>query len=177
MDDLVDAIVDGVPFEEPFALLGHSLGGLVAFEVARALRDLGREPRHLYVSSVGAPPITHGSLLIHELPDGEFLAEIERRWGALPPQVHANPQLRAMVVEQQRSDVEIFETYRYVPGDPLTCPITAVQGDRESFDLAAWSAHTTGTCVTRDLPGGHFYLREQRKALLELMTPCSTSRS
>ncbi|WP_412076207.1 thioesterase II family protein [Streptomyces xanthophaeus] len=169
MPDLVDALVEQVGFGPgPFAFFGHSLGGLVAHEVARRLRDAGRPgPRRLFVSSVQPPPFTTRQP-VHRLPPGELLTEIERRWGALPAVVHEDDELRDVVLGYFRADMEIAETYAFDPGTPLTVPVTAFAGDQEDGDLTGWGAHTTGPFRHHTLRGGHFYFRdpEQRRELL-----------
>jgi surfactin synthase thioesterase subunit len=171
MSTVVEAIVAAVDFAPPFALFGHSLGGLVAFEVARALTRRGNGPDHLFVSAVPAPdvrcrPPTH----LHALPDDAFLVEVERRWGRLAEPVRENLKLRALVLGYLRADVEIFETYEYAPSAPLDCPITTVRGTAEpDIDMSGWSRHTRGPAVAHELPGGHFYLRDQRDALTGLI--------
>lgn len=168
MQPLVEAIVAAVTFDRPFALFGHSLGGLVAFEVARALRELGREPDRLFLSSCPPPPIARTGDPIHSLPDAGLLAEIQRRWGPLPPRVIADPGFRALLLTYYRADIELFETYRFAPGYPLTCPLTVFAGDQEQGGpaLAGWRRHTTGTFDFQSFPGDHFYLRQQRASLL-----------
>ena len=149
----------------------HPRAQLVAFEVARALRDLGREPDQLFLSSCPPPPLPTTRTAIHALPDGQLLREIERRWGPLPAPVHADPELRALVLGCYRADIAIFETYRYVAGEPLHCPITALAGDQERDDLHTqrWREHTRGRFEARSFPGHHFYHREQRGELLRVM--------
>ena len=171
MDPLVQTIVEAVPFDSPCALFGHSLGGLIAFEVARTLRDLGREPDRLFVSSCPPPLIRRGGTAIHLLPDAGLLAEIERRWGALPEHVHADPGLRALVLASHRADIELFETYRHVPGEPLTCPLTVIAGDQERGDLDpdGWRGCTLGSFDLQILRGHHFYFRQQRHDLMRLI--------
>lgn len=171
MPELVDAVVEALDPRRPFAFLGHSFGGLVAFEVTRALRDRGRElPRRLYLSSSPPPPHNRGTTLVHTLPDEELLAEIERRWGELPAQVHHDATLREMVLEVFRADITLFETYRYEPGPPLEIPVSVFAGDqeRETLPIENWRACTTGPFDVTHLPGGHFYFRapEQRSQLL-----------
>ncbi|MFI0907260.1 acyltransferase domain-containing protein [Streptomyces sioyaensis] len=171
MPELVDAVVEALDPQRPFAFLGHSLGGLVAFEVTRALRDRGRElPRRLYLSSSPPPPHTRGRTVVHTLPDEELLAEIERRWGELPAQVHTDATLREMVLEVFRADLGLFETYRYAPGPPLEIPVSVFAGDQErtALHVENWQAHTTGPFDVTHLPGGHFYFRDpqQRRELL-----------
>ncbi|RJQ81239.1 thioesterase [Pseudonocardiaceae bacterium YIM PH 21723] len=172
MTELVDALITEVKFEQPFALFGHSLGGLVAFEVARALRDRGLpQPVELLISSSPPPPLPTRSTLVHTWPDDEFQAETERRWGELPERVRQDPKLLSLSLNTLRSDVEIFETYRHCPGDPLAVPITALVGDEERQELRtdAWREHTTGEFALHSFPGGHFYLRPQREQLLRVI--------
>lgn len=171
MEPLVRTIVEAVEFDSPCVLFGHSLGGLIAFEVARMLRDLGREPDRLFLSSCSQPLIRRGHTAIHLLPDAGLLAEIERRWGALPEHVHTDPSLRALVLASHRADIELFETYRHVPGEPLSCPLTVIAGDqeRDDLDLARWRGYTRGPFELRILPGHHFYFRQRRHELLRLI--------
>jgi surfactin synthase thioesterase subunit len=168
MQPLVEAIVGAVNFRPPFALFGHSLGGLVAFETARALRELGQEPSHLFLSSCPPPPLAGTRSPIHSLPDPALLAEIEQRWGPLPARVRADPAFLAIVLSYHRADIELFETYRHVAGEPLDCPLTVFAGDAEPGipDLAGWGPHTTASFDLRLFPGHHFYLRQQRADLL-----------
>ncbi|MFD7432267.1 thioesterase II family protein [Streptomyces sp. NPDC059818] len=169
MADLVATLVDQVDFGPgPFAFFGHSLGGLVAHEVARALRTAGRpQPTRLFVSSVQPPPIV-SRRPVHGLPQAELLSEIEHRWGALPAAVHEDDELRDIVLGYFRADMEIAETYAFVPEPPLAVPVTAFVGDQEDSDLTGWRGRTCQAFEHRTLRGGHFYFRdpEQRRELL-----------
>ncbi|MGW5605377.1 acyltransferase domain-containing protein [Streptomyces sp. NPDC003753] len=171
MPELVDAVVAVLEPQRPFAFFGHSLGGLVAFEVTRALRRLGRPlPTRLLLSSSPPPPHPRAATTVHTLPDDELLAEVERRWGALPAQVHEDAALRAMVLGTFRADLRIFETYPFEPGPPLQIPLTVFAGEqeRETLRVENWREHTEGPFETVHLPGGHFYFRapDQRHRLL-----------
>ncbi|CAL9570140.1 thioesterase II family protein [Streptomyces sp. enrichment culture] len=171
MTELVDDLVSQVDFgERDFAFFGHSLGALVAFEVTRALRRAGRrQPRRLLLSSMQPPPITT-SQNAHLLPGDELLAEVERRWGALPRAVHDDPELKDIVLGYFRADAELAETYTYVPEEPLDVPVTVFAGDEEERDQLGWHVHTTAECDVHVLRGGHFYFRdpEQQRELLRL---------
>jgi surfactin synthase thioesterase subunit len=171
MGPLVEAVVEAVTFDSPCALFGHSLGGLIAYEVARALRDRGQEPQRLFVSSCPPPHERRGGTQLHLLPDADLLAEIERRWGGLPPQVHADQGLREMVLASHRADLELFETYQPGPAEPLTCPLTVIAGDqeRDRLDLGGWRRYTRGPFAQQVMPGHHFYFRQQRQGLMRLV--------
>lgn len=168
MAPLVAAISEQVPFRRPLVLFGHSLGGLVAFEVARALRERGLEPGQVFLSSCPPPPVPHDGEKVYTLPDAGLLAEVQRRWGPLPAEVTASPRLASVAAACFRADLEVYETYEFEPGEPLTCPVTVLAGTGERAALAmdGWRAHTTGPLREHYLPGGHFYHRQQRQRLL-----------
>ncbi|MGD3111881.1 thioesterase II family protein [Streptomyces sp. YGL11-2] len=172
MTDLVGDLVDQVEFgRREFAFFGHSLGALVAFEVARALRKAGRrQPQRLLLSSMQPPPITTRQAA-HELPGDELLAEVERRWGALPQAIHEDQELKEIVLGYFRADAELAETYEYVAEAPLDIPITAFAGDQEEREQLGWNVHTRAEYGAHVLRGGHFYFRdpEQQSELLRLI--------
>ncbi|GAA3971218.1 alpha/beta fold hydrolase [Actinomadura viridis] len=178
MADLVEAIVAAIGTEtagreERVAFAGHSLGALVAFEVARTMEARGVPgPDRLVVSACPAPPeaVPPGGVL-HLLPDLELLREIGRRWGPLPEEIRADPDLLAYTLRGFRADLEALETYRYVPGPPARCGIVAIggTGDPAAARMDRWSAHTAGPFALHTLPGGHFYFRDRRHETLRLL--------
>ncbi|MEU1463097.1 alpha/beta fold hydrolase [Streptomyces sp. NPDC005727] len=163
ISDLVTDLVEQVDFgQRDFAFFGHSLGALIAFETTRALRRAGlRVPRALLLSSMQPPPISTRRN-VHELPDDELLAEIERRWGALPLVVHEAPDLKRLALRYLRADAELADSHEYVAEEPLDIPITTFAGDEEDPGQLDWSAHTRSTFTKHLLPGGHFYFRDPR---------------
>ncbi|AUX39241.1 thioesterase [Sorangium cellulosum] len=154
---------------KPFALYGHSLGALVAFELARALRRRGAPlPRHLLVSGRRAPHLPMGEAF-HALPDPEFVAWI-RRMGGTPDEVLREPELMELFLPVLRADVAVNEAEPFVAEAPLDCPITAFGGvvdERASpAELEAWRELTRGSFRVEMFPGGHFFLRSAQGPLL-----------
>lgn len=156
----------------PFALFGHSLGALLAFETARALRRLGgRQPSHLVVSGRRGPRIPEPETPIHGLADALFVDEVQRRYDAIPQAVLAEPELMALLLPSLRADFEVLETYAYVQEPALECSISAAGGDadaRATLDgLAAWRDETRGAFELRTFEGGHFFIAEGESPFLE----------
>lgn len=158
----------------PFVLFGHSLGGLLAFETARSLRrnGLGR-PETLIVSARHAPHVAMPAVRLHELPDRQFLREMQTRYGEFPAGVLADAELLQLVTSCLRADVKLIETYRYEADDAFDFPITAFGGreDRQvgADGLTAWRDQTSGPFDLALFDGGHFFIRDARDAVLPVI--------
>ncbi|GHB07927.1 thioesterase II family protein [Streptomyces termitum] len=176
--DSVDALAGALAEEVrpltggAYALFGHSMGAVVAYEtLRRLLRDGLPAPRRLYVSGRGAPaPRPHVNDVLTT--DAEVLAAV-RALGGTVPDVLDDPELREMVMPALRADYGALGAYRWSGGAPLPVPVTALVGDRDPVvDTAAsagWRAHTTGGFDLRVFPGGHFYLDAHAAGVADLV--------
>jgi surfactin synthase thioesterase subunit len=156
--------------DQPYAVFGHSMGAVVAFEVARWFsRSSAAGPRCLIVSGRRAPGLPPGRRL-SELPDDEFVAEVGRLNG-IPPEILDEPELLEMMLPALRADYELTETYQPLPGGLLNCPVVAYLGtDDPEVDYDAmlrWREVTTGEFSVRLFRGDHFYLKGGRPDVLE----------
>jgi medium-chain acyl-[acyl-carrier-protein] hydrolase len=157
----------------PFAFFGHSLGALVAFELARLLAARGaRGPERLIVSSCTPPQVRDASRQLHTLPDDAFLEALAAYEGT-PPEVLAHRELMELVLPTLRADFALAERYVYWPGRPLQVPITVVNGAADPHvvleDAMLWQRETSAECASVVFAGGHFYLQDQRDAVLALL--------
>lgn len=170
---LIEAAADalGPHFGVPFVFFGHSMGAMIAFELARELRRRGRPlPLHLFVAGRRAPQLPAREEPIHDLPDEEFFEEL-RRLNGTPEEVLQHAELMRLLTPILRADFAVNETYELTPEEPFDFGISAFGGlgDEEVTreDLAAWQAHTRGRFRLRMLPGDHFFLHSARDLILE----------
>ncbi|WEB40706.1 alpha/beta fold hydrolase [Streptomyces yunnanensis] len=152
------------------ALFGHSMGAVLAFEVARMLeQEAGVTPAHLFVSGRRAPSI-HRPESVHRRDDAGLVAEV-RRLAGTDSQALDDEEILRMALPAIRGDYKAIETYVYRPGPPLSCPITSFIGDEDPRvsieDARAWREHTTGEFDMKVFTGGHFYLNEHREAICD----------
>lgn len=157
--------------DSPAVFFGHSMGAVLAAETARELMNRGfTSPLHLFVSGRRPPHMADPRLPIRGLSDDDFVAEINRRYGGIPQQVLDNPDVLALLLPALRADIAALETFPAERRPTLSIPITAFGGDRDLLTprdhLDAWKLETTGSVAVRQFPGGHFYLEQERSAVI-----------
>jgi surfactin synthase thioesterase subunit len=172
MEPLVAALAEAlVPLlDRPFAFFGHSLGAWVGFELARYLRATsGPQPVQLFVAGSRAPHLPFAAPSLHDLPHEEFVAALGRL-GGTPKEVLRDPELMALFEPVLRADFAIADSYTFRCEEPLACPISAFGGMADTLatptSIAAWSALSRGRFRQRIVPGGHFFIREERAMVL-----------
>jgi surfactin synthase thioesterase subunit len=156
------------PRNGPVAFFGHSMGAVVAYEVARRMEEAGLYPAALIVSGRRAPsrPRAQSAESIHRRDDDGIIAELHRL-SATDASLLADDDVVRMILPAVRSDYRAIESYAPEPGPPLACPIAAFLGDADPQvtvdDARAWEEHTRGEFELRMFRGGHFYLAEQQE--------------
>lgn len=175
IEPLVDAIASNIyPYlDKPFAFFGHSMGGLVSFELARLLRrKYNISPAHLFISGRRAPQIPTSKPPIHKLSESAFIEEL-RHLNGTPKAVLENDELMQLFVPILRADFAVLETYNYNPEPPLNCPISVFGGLQDlevsCNELQAWQEQTTATFSLDMFPGDHFFLHSAQSLLLETL--------
>ncbi len=159
--------------DKPFVLFGHSMGALVAFELARHLRRrAGLLPRKLIVSARVAPQVPDPSRPIHGLPEPELIAELRRLKGT-PEELLNNAELLNLLLPTLQADLKAHETYVYESGPRLSCPIAALGGLQDDEvpgdSLQAWREQTTATFSHHLFGGDHFFLNTRQPFVLRII--------
>jgi medium-chain acyl-[acyl-carrier-protein] hydrolase len=175
-DEMVPAIADALlpHMDMPFVFFGHSMGGLIGFELARELRRRGRPlPLQLLVSGRRAPQLPAREKPIHDLPEPEFLVEL-RQLNGTPEEVLQHEELMRLLIPLLRADFSVNETYAYTEEKPFDFGVSAFGGlsDEEVTreDVEAWRTHTQGRFRMRMLPGDHFFLHGSKDLVLEAVS-------
>lgn len=171
LEPLADELAEGLRphLELPFALLGHSMGAAIAFELARRFEREGAAPVHLFVSGRPAPQRPPLRDPIHALPHDGFVRRVRELEGT-PEEVLRDPEMMELALPILRADFTLSETYVYRQGPPLATPITALGGTADPHvsrdDLLGWREQTRGFFRMRQFAGGHFFIQAHRAELL-----------
>ncbi|MEV5431927.1 alpha/beta fold hydrolase [Streptomyces sp. NPDC052701] len=172
--ELADRVTEALAAwtDRPLTFFGHSMGAVVAFEVARRMERAGSGPVRLFASGRRAPSRVREET-VHTLDDDGVVAEL-RALDGTDTQFLEDEELLRMVLPAIRSDYQAVETYRCEPGATVRCPVTVLTGDADpktSLDEARdWERHTLAGADVRVFPGGHFFLSERPADVLAVLT-------
>jgi surfactin synthase thioesterase subunit len=149
------------------AFFGHSMGGLLAFDVARRFEAEGTPIAALFVSACAAP----GQLGYEYIPESDrgLLNAVSEMTGA-NPEFLQNDEFAAKILPTLRG-LRAIANYECPPDVTVSCPIYAFLGDDDEVatyeKVVPWSTRTTAEFTARVFPGHHFYLNDH---LSELVT-------
>lgn len=176
LPELINELMNPIlPYlDKPYCFFGHSMGALIAFEMAHALRkNILPEPEHIFVSAHPAPNVHKREPAMHKLPEGEFIKKLKEMNG-MPEEVLNNRELMELMMPILRADFSVCETYMYKPGLRAECPITAFGGLADDGirldELESWAEMTNSSFELNLLPGDHFYITKSEPMLLKVLS-------
>ena len=173
----IDMIVEALAAEIrprldlPYALFGHSMGALICFELARALRRAGAPPPAAVILSGRRPPmIPDPHPPLHTLSDDRFIEEVRTRYDGIPRLLMEEPEFRRILLPILRADIAAIANHVCCVEAPLAVPLILYTGQNDPHAspavMAGWSALSTRAERVKAFPGGHFYLEAEREALV-----------
>ncbi|AAK78998.1 MULTISPECIES: thioesterase II family protein [Clostridium] len=169
IDELVLQILPYL--DKPFALYGHSMGGLISFELARRIRKVkGLTPKILFFSGSKAPQLYDHTKDISHLPDELFLKAI-KSFNGMPDMFWQDRELIEFKLPTLRADFSVLEGYNYYNEEPLECPISALCGENDKIiskkDMEALALQTKNQFKLRMFDGDHFFINTCRSKVLK----------
>ncbi|WP_194917889.1 thioesterase II family protein [Catenulispora rubra] len=170
LDELVPVLAGAL--DGPYALFGHSMGALIAYEAARRLVAQGAPPPvHLFASAHGAPHAPYRRSYVSSLPEPEFKRAM-MSLNEIPKAAIEEAAFLSLLLPTLRADFQLCETYRYADGEPLPCRLTALVGaddDVSPMDLALWRELNTGPFRIRVIDGDVTFLVKHRRQVAEVV--------
>lgn len=168
IDDIVADLGEGTST----VLFGHSLGAVLAYELAHLLTDRGVHVERLVVS--GSPgPWTQRERRATGLPDEEFLARVEE-FAGFRHEALDHPEMRELILPVLQADCEMHENYVPSTDTPLAVPVCSLRGAWDGLVTAAearqWQDATTAGFTYAEFPGDHMYLVDHGRDILDTIT-------
>ena len=177
MDDLIPIVYDAFPknLSSPSILFGHSLGALIAFELARVINintNTNVDLRRIIVSACQAPDIPLTRKLMHNLSYNDLLYEI-KKYNGIPEELFEEKEfLFDVVLPILRADFTISDLYKYKPGAKIKSKITAIGGREDNtFEISnmlKWDKHTDNF-DHKYFDGDHFFINSSYREVIDFI--------
>ncbi|WP_009545082.1 type I polyketide synthase [Crocosphaera subtropica] len=152
--------------DKPFAIYGHSMGAIMAFELAQKLSQTqGKLLQHLFVSSSFSPQKINRVLKENQLSLEEILNVSE-----IPEEIRQDSSMMEEITSIFQVDLQLLKSYVYTKNSPLNCPISTFGGKGDPLikqeDLLPWADHTHIGFRFMMFPGNHMFLMGKSHKLL-----------
>jgi len=169
--DLLPLVLKTALTSDSYALFGHSMGSLLGYELLHALREEEFPlPSAVFLSGRGAP---HCELeeprWTHMLPDDEFLEEL-KSLGGMPAELFKHRELLNMFMPILRADFKLVCEYEHRMRPPLPLRLSILSGKDDGCvkgPLGEWERYATGGCELMLFEGGHFFLHERERDVVD----------
>ncbi len=157
--------------DRPFAFFGHSMGALIAFELAHLLEeDYNLKPLHLFLSAALPPSDIYFSKEFESFSQEQKLNYF-MNISEIPKDIYDDPSLLQELINVFKADLQLLQSYSYVEKLALSCPISSFGGINDSLtsekQLSEWSKYTSSTFEVQMFPGKHMFLKDSKKLLLD----------
>lgn len=177
LHEIVEAAVSAMrsQLDLPYAMFGHSMGSVIAFEASRRLASEGLPlPLHVWLSARRAPGHSDPDPPLRNLSDDDFVDALDLRYGGIPAAVRADRELMSLLLPGLRADIAALETHELLAEPRLTRPITVFGGSADprapAEGLDGWRVATTDRFRVRVFEGDHFYIVPRRAEVLAEIT-------
>ncbi|MEK4077378.1 alpha/beta fold hydrolase [Paenibacillus sp. FSL R5-0486] len=171
--DLLSQLKRG-DIDTPYIIFGHSLGGMLAYEVSRKIQINGDPPPTRIIISGCLPPGKFGTSRQEKVKDmdDDQLIETLRDLGGTSEMLLEEPELLRLFLPIIRNDFHIVDNYQHIPTEPLNIPLSVYIGERDvPCDLKSvmeWQHFTTLPCTdVKVFRGGHFFIHEDEQSVLQ----------
>lgn len=166
IEEMARTVYDGIKMKlnEPFCIFGHSMGGMIAYELTRHIKKYeNKSPEYLFMSASGLK-IKKDNVLIHKLSDKELIEHVIKNGGT--QRVFAeNKAFAKYFLPIIRNDYKAVETYK--PSiEKLNCKIRAF-ASREDTEInykeTQKLANYTDDFDLKIFKGNHFFIRDNEE--------------
>jgi pyochelin biosynthetic protein PchC len=179
--DIADAVAfelkAAIPASTPLVFFGHSMGSVVAYETAHVLSQCGRAPALLAVSAESPDVDDDGWFASPDSPESESHQQfIAQRIAGLDPdfsEIARFPEMRDYAVALVNADIRACDDYSMTPDALDSVPVLALSGQDDPAmkpeAVNKWRAYSTGPFRSKSFPGGHFYLRNEARRVVDTL--------
>lgn len=169
-EELTEKIVNEIePYLQTgnFSIFGHSMGGILGFEVAKKLEKRNIFPDICFISGTsieGYTEIKYADKKTNDMNDDEFIQMVSQ-FGAIDENnlIFKYSEIREIYLKILRADFNVIESYEPTE-NKVICPIVAMCGNNDPSEnikrMCEWEKYTESEVSFIEYNGNHFYLDE-----------------
>ncbi len=159
--------------DDPFGFFGHSLGAILAFELALVMHNkYGKAPKALFLSGSPPPNAVSSAASMHQQSDADFIATL-KTLGGIPPGLLESKEFAEFFLPILRNDFALLHGYERQP-TKVPCPLVIFGSDRDPIvslsDIAKWADWTEEKMDLHLMEGDHFFIHEPKQILHHIAT-------
>lgn len=166
---IASTICEHHPKDRPMFFFGHSLGALLAFEVARKLEQENFTPSAMFLSGRRAAHII-SPVRYHTWSDEDLILMLREMAGA-NRELFENETLMSLVLPTIRSDFRLLESYRFNDVGKTNIDIVAFAGRNDLLaqpeEVNEWVKNTNGSFIFKEYEGDHFFTNRNKEEILK----------
>jgi len=172
MEEIVDDLFSQIQSEmqSPYAFYGHSIGGCIAFLLAKKiLIENFPPPQHLFISGSRHP--SEKEKMKHNLGKDE-LKDILISMGGMPSNMKQNSFLFEIFEPILRADFKALEEFNYVNSSSIEVPISVLIGTADNITIESamlWQQETYKPVNLYQFDGGHFFIFDHAQEIAEIV--------
>lgn len=174
VNDVAKQIKDNA-YNEPYAIFGHSMGGLIIYELLGKFEELKISyPKHIFISARRAAHLkSSDGKKYYKLPDEEFALEL-LKLGDINREVIRNAELFNIFSPIIRADYKIIEEYVFKePKNMLKCNMTLLYASEDieasKEEVLQWREYSENEVECFEFNGGHFYIFDNLKEVANII--------
>ncbi len=169
--DIFNIIHESSP-KGDYAIFGHSLGGLLAYELARLIRkESFIPPLHVFVSGHNTPDLQQPEKL-HTLSDDALLNYLDTL-GGTTTDFRDNKDVLNLFRPVIRADFKLIDEYEFKSNAArINDDITVFHGSDDFFtgkNLERWDEFTNGNVSYYEFTGGHFFINNHTEKIVNII--------
>ena len=162
--------MEKVGFDQPFALLGYSMGASIAYYLYFYLKERGQVPQHVYFMANTPPYVPDDDVPASDLPDDEFLDPLAAL-GGLSQEVLECKELVDLFLPIMRADVRLEEGSLASDPSTIDCNMSVIYStqDDEGGQVEQWKRCAGRLCDFHRFEGTHFFMLDHYPEVAEII--------
>lgn len=173
IEDVFAQITEGASSEEEIALFGHSMGGILSYEVSKKLENEGYNVKHIFLSGINHPkdmePVEEKFIM-----DDNYLTQRLLDLGGIQDEFLENRELMEYFFKIIKHDFLLIEEYKKADKllIQLNTPVSIMNGiDDKSIvsEQSTYDSLSYKEIQFHIFSGDHFYLNQHLDELIQLI--------